>query len=138
MLKWEAQASGLFISGHPLQLLDLPDNLNTRCFIDIDPEEYPQGKTLGSILAIKTRAIKSGINRGKKMATLILQDQTSYAELTVFAKQWQQEAFQELEVGDTILLAYRVNTVKSTKADDEEEKDTTLKLFAKSIRRISE
>jgi DNA polymerase III alpha subunit len=85
MVQWEGQICGLFISRHPLDFVTPPATIEYNRIADISPTENKRGSLLVAVSAIETRAIKSGPQRGKKMATITIEDQEDVADMTLFA-----------------------------------------------------
>lgn len=111
MVVWEAEYCKFFISAHPLDFVNIPATVKYNLIEDIDGITHLKGRLLAAIVSIDERKIKSGRNRGKKMAVLTIEDKTGLANISVFASQYSQQVFQDLQVGDVIYLPYKFSRI---------------------------
>lgn len=119
MVQWEGQICGLFISRHPLDFVTPPATIEYNRIADISPTENKRGSLLVAVSAIETRAIKSGPQRGKKMATITIEDQEDVADMTLFAGPYE-KLKDRLEVGSILFFDYKLDEIIIGEDDQDE------------------
>ena len=122
MVLWEGIYCQHFISAHPLDFYEIPEDISYNRIIDIDKVHARTGYLLATILQKKEIKIKKGKNKGKLMATFSLEDQTGTAELVIFTKQYENPTIAALDTGSTIYFPYKV---------EPESTDAMLRLMAR-------
>lgn len=106
IIQWEYETCKFFISCHPLDFInfDLIDFL----YIPIENigSNCPKGSAIVAINSIETKTIKNGKNKGKKMAILSIQDYTGFAELILFAKNYELYNAGNFQPGQVLHIDY--------------------------------
>ena len=112
MVKWEGQYCSYFISAHPLDFFKF-DSASFTSIESIDPI-VSKGTILAAILSKEEIKIKNGPQRGKKMCKFTVEDKTGIAELTVFAKTYEDPQTSALDCGDIIASGFKLDEKVTT------------------------
>lgn len=112
MIEWEGRYCNFFISRHPLDFVQIPDNIEYNMLDDIDRAHANSGRTVAAIIGIEEIKIKNGANKGKLMAKLSIEDRAGFAELVLFTKQYEDPKLKDkLSVGSVIYFPYAVSEI---------------------------